>query len=73
MTGGGKFAAYRRLASLQEYLLVDIDARRLELFRREPVGWVLHEPEGEGDAARLPLTSIGLELSAADAFGDLQA
>ena len=54
---GGKFAAYRRL----------------ELFRREPVGWVLHEPEGEGDAARLPLTSIGLELSAADAFGDLQA
>lgn len=70
---GGKFAAYRRLASLQEYLLVDIDARRLELFRREPVGWVLHEPEGEGDAARLPLTSIGLELSAADAFGDLQA
>lgn len=70
---GAKFAAYRRLASLQEYLLVDIDARRLELFRREPVGWVLHEPEGMGEAAALPLTSIGLDLTAADAFADLQA
>ena len=70
---GAKFAAYRRLASLQEYLLVDVDLRRLELFRREPVGWVLHEPNGEGEAAVLPLTSIGLDLTALDAFGDLQA
>ena len=70
---GAKFAAYRRLPSLQEYLLVDIDRRRLELFRRESVGWVLHEPAGEGDTAVLPLTSIGLELTAADTFGDLQA
>jgi Uma2 family endonuclease len=70
---GAKFAAYRRLPSLQEYLLVDIDHRRLELFRREPVGWVLHEPTGEGEAAVLPLASIGLDLTAADTFGDLQA
>lgn len=66
---GVKFAAYRRLASLQEYLLVDIDRRRLELFRREPVGWVLHEPQG--DPAVLALTSIGLALTAAEPFGDL--
>lgn len=66
---GVKFAAYRRLASLQEYLLVDIDRRRLELFRREPVGWVLHEPQG--DPAVLELTSIGLALTAAEPFGDL--
>lgn len=45
---GDKFAAYRKLSSLQEYLLVNVKARRLELFRREPVGWVLHEPVGEG-------------------------
>jgi Uma2 family endonuclease len=70
---GAKFAAYRRLASLQEYLLVDVEARRLELFRREPVGWVLHEPEGEADAAILRLASIGLDLTAQDTFGDLQA
>ncbi len=66
---GVKFAAYRQLASLQEYLLVDIDRGRLELFRREPVGWVLHEPHG--DPAVLKLTSIGLALTAADTFGDL--
>lgn len=68
---GPKFAAYRKVASLQEYLLVDIDARRLELFRRESAGWVLHEPEGE--PAVLALTSIGLELTAGDAFGDLDS
>jgi Uma2 family endonuclease len=67
---GAKFAAYRRLPSLQEYLLVDVAARRLELFRRESVGWVLHEPEGEPQ--RLWLASIGLALSPDDAFADLQ-
>jgi Uma2 family endonuclease len=66
---GVKFAAYRKLAALQEYLLVDIDRCRLELFRREPVGWVLHEPQG--DPALLELTSIGLGLTLSDAFGDL--
>ena len=70
---GAKFAAYRRLASLQEYLLVDAETRRMELFRREPVGWVLHEPEGEGDSAVLHLSSIGLDLTGLDAFGDLHA
>ncbi len=70
---GPKFAAYRKLTALQEYLLIDIDARRMELFRREPVGWVLHEPVGEGDAAVLRLDSIALDLTAADAFSDLQA
>jgi Uma2 family endonuclease len=66
---GVKFAAYRKLAALQEYLLVDIDRRRLELFRLEPAGWVLHEPQG--DPAVLELKSIGLGLTAADPFGDL--
>ncbi|PPD55648.1 MAG: hypothetical protein CTY11_01365, partial [Methylomonas sp.] len=30
---GDKFAAYRKLESLQEYLIVDIAARRVECFR----------------------------------------
>ena len=75
---GTKFAAYRRLASLQEYLLVDIEARRLELFRREPVGWVLHEPTEPADPAdpaapppKLHLSSVALDLSLDDAFADL--
>jgi len=41
---GNKFAAYRTLPSLQEYVLVDIEARRLETFRRTPENdWLLHE------------------------------
>jgi Uma2 family endonuclease len=66
---GAKFAAYRQLPSLQEYLLVDIDRRRLELFRRESAGWVLHEPQGDPES--LMLASVGLALRGADAFGDL--
>ena len=41
---GNKFAAYRKLESLQEYVLVDLAARRIELFRRNAEGrWVLYE------------------------------
>ena len=46
---GKKFAAYRKLESLQEYLLVDLDSRRLELFRRNPENhWVLYD-SGAGE------------------------
>lgn len=68
---GGKFAAYRQLESLQEYLVVDIDRRHVELFRRQPEGWVLHEPAGAPPV--LALASIGLQLTDHDVFGDLGA
>ena len=66
---GAKFAAYRQLPSLQEYLVVDIDRRHMELFRREAPGWVLHEAQGE--PRQLWLKSVDLQLLGADAFGDL--
>jgi Uma2 family endonuclease len=41
---GNKFAAYRTLPSLQEYVLVDIQSRRVETFRRMPEhDWLFHE------------------------------
>ncbi len=41
---GDKFAAYRTLPSLQEYVLVDIPSRRVETFRRTQDGdWLFHE------------------------------
>ena len=41
---GNKFAAYRTLPSLREYVLVDIKARRVETFRRTPENdWLFHE------------------------------
>jgi len=66
---GAKFAAYRLLPSLQEYLLLDIERRSLEVFRRQPQGWVLAEPTGEPPV--LHLHSVALPLTADDAFGDL--
>jgi len=40
---GNKFAAYRQLESLQEYVLISLEARRVEIFRRDTSGrWVLH-------------------------------
>ena len=41
---GEKFAAYRTLPSLQEYVLVDIPSRRVESFRRTADhDWLFHE------------------------------
>jgi Uma2 family endonuclease len=54
---GDKFAAYRTLPSLQEYVLVDIPSRRVETFRRTPDhDWLFHEslPDG-GDCVFLAL------------------
>ena len=67
---GAKFAAYRRLESLREYLLVDIEARRLELYRREGSHWLLLE-SGPGSPA-LHLESVGVSLDPAEAFEDLE-
>ncbi len=66
---GDKFAAYRRLATLREYLLVDPDTRRCDLYRLGQDGlWVLHPAEpGQG----LRLDSVGLDLSAAALWAEV--
>lgn len=57
---GEKFAHFRRLASLREYLLVSQRTRRLELYRRNAAGhWVLFEA-GAGESVELE--SIGGQL-----------
>jgi Uma2 family endonuclease len=53
---GGKFAAYRRLPSLEEYVLIDSRTRSVEVFRRHPAGWVLQPVPDDG---RLELLSLG--------------
>lgn len=50
---GEKFAHYRRLASLQEYVLVAQKAQRIEVYRREGDRWVLTE-HGPGTMVELP-------------------
>ena len=67
---GDKFAAYRQLPSLAEFLLVDIDARRCELYRKGADGlWVLHPTQGD---EALQLASVGLTISAQDLWADLE-
>ena len=56
-----KFALYRRVPSLQEYILVDPDTRRIEAFRREPDDrWVLDDMS-ESDALNAP--SVGCSVA----------
>lgn len=55
---GGKFAHYRLLDSLQEYVLIDTDTPRVEVFRRNAANrWELYPSTGT-DAA-VELASVG--------------
>ena len=68
---GNKFAAYRRLESLQEYVLVSIDERRIEVFRRDGTGhWVLYPFALDEDLA---LASIDFRCPAAEVFEGIEA
>ncbi|MBS0554726.1 MAG: Uma2 family endonuclease [Proteobacteria bacterium] len=67
---GAKFAAYRKLADLSEYLLIDIEHRRLELYRREADHWLMFETEPDGPA--LQLASVDMPITAREAFEDLE-
>jgi Uma2 family endonuclease len=58
---GEKFAHYRRLSSLREYVLVAQDQPLVEVFRREPQGWVLTE-FGPGQTLRLTSLDVSLEV-----------
>ncbi len=56
-----KSAHYRRLDSLQEYVLVTQHEMRVEVFRRQSENvWVLQEFTGPGE--RVKLESVGCEL-----------
>ncbi len=66
---GAKFAAYRKLVSLKEYVLVDIDARRLECFRREENNdWLLHIADGK---EKCDFLSLELSVAMDDVFEDV--
>jgi Uma2 family endonuclease len=67
---GAKFVAYRSLPSLREYLLVDVEARRCDLYRKGADGlWVLHPSQG---AEVVHLASVDLALPGADIWADLE-
>lgn len=67
---GLKFSHYRSLASLEEYVLIDLDTRITDCFRKRDDGlWVLH-PFARGEA--VSLASVALELSAEQLFAEIR-
>lgn len=65
---GAKFADYRQLPSLREYLLIEPVRGGLELFRRDAGDhWVLH---AFGPTETVELTSIGAQLPGERVFED---
>lgn len=67
---GEKFAHYQRLASLEEYVLVNQHEPRIEVFCRREKTWVLSIHQA-GDV--VSLTSLGLEFSVDAVYADPRA
>jgi Uma2 family endonuclease len=68
---GDKFAHYRTLDSLRDYVLVDAERLAVEHFRRADNGeWVLHEYREAADC--LPLPAIAVELPLAEMYAGIE-
>ena len=66
---GLKFGHYRMLASQEEYVLIDLDTRATDCYRKGADGlWVLH-PFARGQS--LALASVALELTASQLFAEV--
>lgn len=68
---GGKFAHYRTLPSLRDYLLVAQNPTHVELFSRPADGrWILWE--SDDPAAEIALDSLGLKLPVASLYAKVE-
>ena len=66
---GLQFGYYRAIASLQEYVLIDLDTRITDCYRKGADGlWVLH-PFRKGELVKL--ASVELEIGAAVLFAEV--
>jgi Uma2 family endonuclease len=66
---GDKFEDYRRLPSLQEYVLVSQTRQRIECFRRNTEGqWVLYP---YGDLDEIYFASLDFRCAMADVYEDV--
>lgn len=67
---GEKFAHYRRIPSLREYVLVSQRTPRIEVYRRDGSEWILAEATSGGRAV---IPSLGVELSVDEVYRDPSA
>lgn len=66
---GAKFAHYRRLDALKEYVLVSQSEPRVEVFRRTAAGWLLVEA-GPGERVRLESLPGDVTLDVDELYAD---
>lgn len=66
---GGKFALYRRLTTLQEYVLVSSETKAVEVFRRNAAGEWRYLPYGEDDT--IEFVSVGVTVSVNSIYEDV--
>ncbi|MEO6775671.1 MAG: Uma2 family endonuclease [Kofleriaceae bacterium] len=64
---GDKFAAYRRLRSLREYVLISQHERRIDVYTRDGRRWVLDEYRA---GEQLQLASIAVMLAIDEVYAD---
>ncbi len=68
---GGKFALYRRLATLDEYVLIAQDKPNVDVFFRSPDGrWILSSTESL--EASVKLDSLGIALPMAELYSGVE-
>jgi Uma2 family endonuclease len=66
---GLKFSHYRSLPSLEEYVVIDLDTRSTDCYRKGADGlWVLH-PFARGES--VALASVALEIGAQQLFAEV--
>ena len=66
---GAKFAGYRQLPTLEEYVLIDSRSRSVEVFRRHPDGWMLHPVPDDG---RLDLATLEFDCTLDAIYEDVR-
>jgi Uma2 family endonuclease len=69
---GAKFASYRKLPSLREYVLIDCERKLVEVFRKDDTGhWVLY-PYADNDEVEFASVGLRLPMAAIYEETDLQ-
>lgn len=67
---GEKFSLYRHSPSFEEYLLIDAEKIRAEVFRKHPEGYWFIASEASQPNHAIELTSIGLTLTMATLYAE---
>lgn len=68
---GKKFALYRQIESLKEYILVSQSNKKIEKFEKNDTGfWTLSETNSDNDI--LYLSVIGCQLSVEDVYSNVE-